>query len=533
VPGVPSVVPATVSRELGLLDDLGKQFFQQTWRSLLDAFVEQHGRPPRVLHVGNIANNGYNNAKMLNAAGVRCDVVAYDYYHIMGCPEWEDADITGVIADDFAPDWDSVDLGGFERPRWFVQGPQDVCHKYLTALGQHDSKAADVLWHELVRGRQSHVKAATATSVVSKNWHKRRWILQALRRRTAKVLGKSAQTFSPSTSDFDERVVILVAEFATRFPDRDDQLTAADIEPYRSVFLDWHKTFSYYDLIEANSTDPILPMLTGNRPYVAYEHGTIRDIPFDITPTSRLTALAYAMADAVVITNPDCLKASNRLGAQRVTFIPHLIDRKYFDREASDDRTPPPGVRQPYVFCPARQHWDVKRNDIGIRAFAALAKEDLELQLVLSSWGPDITRSIQLLSELGMGHRAQFIEPLRIRDLISVTANAAVLIDQFHFGVLGGIGPTALACGTPLVTNLDHALSSWCMTEPPYFQANDVDSCIKALAAALAVDRETHATDQMAWMRSNYWYGDVVSRHIDLYLELITDREPDLKYPSA
>jgi len=71
------------------------------------------------------------------------------------------------------------------------------------------------------------------------------------------------------------------------------------------------------------------------------------------------------------------------------------------------------------------------------------------------------------------------------------------------------------------------------MTEPPYFQANDVDSCIKALAAALAVDRETHATDQMAWMRSNYWYGDVVSRHIDLYLELITDREPDLKYPSA
>ena len=531
VSGESPVVSTTVTQELGLLDDLDEQFFQLPWKSRLDQFIEQQGRPPHVLHVGNIANNGYNNAKILNAAGLWCDVIAYDYYHIMGCPEWEDADITGVIDDDFAPDFDQVDLGNFERPRWFVQGPRDVCLTYLAALSADDAQDSDELWNELIRGRQTHVKAASSTTTLARTWHRRRRIPQALRRRGERLIGTSVRTVRPSTSDFDQRVTELVAEFAARFPDRHDQLVAADIEPYRSVFEDWRKTFSLYDLIEANSTDPILPMLTDSHPYVAYEHGTIRDIPFDNTPTSRLTALAYALADTVVITNPDCLDAATRLGVSSPVFVPHLIDRKYYDRAASDSRPAPPGVRHPYIFCPARHHWDVKGNEVGIRAFAALAKENLDLQLVLSSWGPDVNRSRELLFELGIGHRAKFIDPLRIRDLISVTSNAAVLIDQFHFGVFGGIGPTALACGTPLVTNLDPELSGWCMTEPPYFQASDVASCITALDAALAIDRESHAREQLTWMQSNYWYGDVASRHIDIYLDLLASHEPNLKDP--
>jgi hypothetical protein len=50
-----------------------------------------------VLHVGNVANNGYLNAKLLNDAGCDCDVLAYAHYHTMGCPEWEESDFEGVI----------------------------------------------------------------------------------------------------------------------------------------------------------------------------------------------------------------------------------------------------------------------------------------------------------------------------------------------------------------------------------------------------------------------------------------------------
>ena len=68
----------------------------------LGEFEKRHGRKPRVLHIGNIANNAYVNAKILNKAGLDCDVMCYDYYHIMGCPEWEDADIEGEIKDQFS-----------------------------------------------------------------------------------------------------------------------------------------------------------------------------------------------------------------------------------------------------------------------------------------------------------------------------------------------------------------------------------------------------------------------------------------------
>ena len=77
-------------------------------------------RPLRILHVGNIANNGYLNAKLLNADGFDCDVLAYAHYHTMGCPEWEDSDFSGVV-DETRPDWRGVALGGFVRPRWFAQ----------------------------------------------------------------------------------------------------------------------------------------------------------------------------------------------------------------------------------------------------------------------------------------------------------------------------------------------------------------------------------------------------------------------------
>ncbi len=83
----------------------------------LDEFRRRHGRAPRLLHIGNIANNAYNNAKLLNEVGLDSDVICHNYYHIMGCPEWEDADFEGDVRDDFYPAWERVRLRGFRRPR--------------------------------------------------------------------------------------------------------------------------------------------------------------------------------------------------------------------------------------------------------------------------------------------------------------------------------------------------------------------------------------------------------------------------------
>ena len=56
-------------------------------------FERKNGRKLRVLHIGNIANNAYNNARIQRQYGIEADVICYDYYHIMSCPEWEDVTV--------------------------------------------------------------------------------------------------------------------------------------------------------------------------------------------------------------------------------------------------------------------------------------------------------------------------------------------------------------------------------------------------------------------------------------------------------
>lgn len=89
------------------------------------------GRPLRVLNLGNIANNGFQNSKIMRRAGIDADCVAYDYYHVMGTAEWEDAQFSGNIGDQFYPDWWRVRFKNYKRPEWFIQGPKTLCLDYI------------------------------------------------------------------------------------------------------------------------------------------------------------------------------------------------------------------------------------------------------------------------------------------------------------------------------------------------------------------------------------------------------------------
>ena len=113
------------------------------------AFIEQFqkaaGRPLRVLHIGNIANNAYNNALIQRRYGIAADTICYDYYHVMGCPEWEAATFSKVT-DNFFPDWWATELGGWQRPDWFVQGPLTICLGYLRARNAGDNDAVQIFW---------------------------------------------------------------------------------------------------------------------------------------------------------------------------------------------------------------------------------------------------------------------------------------------------------------------------------------------------------------------------------------------------
>ena len=72
----------------------------------------------------------------MRRADIEADVISPHYYHIMSCPEWEDAEFEGNYGDPVRPDWTKVDTKGFRRPNWFVQGPRPVAYSYFKSIRQ-------------------------------------------------------------------------------------------------------------------------------------------------------------------------------------------------------------------------------------------------------------------------------------------------------------------------------------------------------------------------------------------------------------
>ncbi len=115
------------------------------------------GRPLRVLHIGNIANNAYYNAMIQRRNGVEADVICYDYYHVMSCPEWENEQFEGEVEPNH-PNWWGTSLKGWSRPEWFAQGPAAGCINYQHARALGLKRLSKLLWTYLEARSLGHVR---------------------------------------------------------------------------------------------------------------------------------------------------------------------------------------------------------------------------------------------------------------------------------------------------------------------------------------------------------------------------------------
>jgi hypothetical protein len=444
-------------------------------------FRERNGRAPTALHIGNIANAAYLNARMLNEAGIDCDVLCYEYYHIMACPEWETAifDPNGIDPD--RPLWSKVNLHGYERPRWFAQGSLDTCINYLTARRTGNGHA-DELWRRLEREQEK--------PGVQQSWDD--W--------TANLNCASAR--------IEDRINDLVTAFCTDFPLRSDRLGADELREALSLpgehfarlgqyFARLQRLCSLYDVVIGYSTDGILPLAVGKHPYVAYEHGTIRALPFEDSTVGRLCALTYSRADITFITNCDTVIAAEELKLSDYRFVPHPINEHVV---ASPE---PCSLRQQLcqnlqadflVFHPARQHWEPQRhpswekgNDIFLKGFAHFVKTVRpRAAAILVNWGKSVAQSRALIEHLGIAERVIWIVPQNAAGMAAYIRASDVLADQFFLGAWGSTMPRALYLGTPVMIYLNESIHRWCIPEmPPIVNAETSDAVYYGLCRLL------------------------------------------------
>ena len=113
--------------------------------------------------------------------------------------------------------------------------------------------------------------------------------------------------------------------YAREFPSRVDKLSPQDYRDYLFILPLWKKLLRHYDFVIGYSTDGILPMFC-EKPFFAFEHGTLRDIPDQENRAGRLTSLAYRLAQHVFVTNFDCVGKAKILAPGRYSLINHPFD---------------------------------------------------------------------------------------------------------------------------------------------------------------------------------------------------------------
>ena len=538
----------------------------QRW---LDEFRAKYGRAPRILHIGNIANNAYLNAKILTVAGIDCDVLCYDYYHVMGCPEWEDADFLGSIDEQNHPDWTMVDLKGFRRPAWFAQGPFEICIDYLTARRANNSRAERKYWRQLSQANKTLAVSKSGKRVwtfVSKLVN--RFFIIAVDKdplprvvarlaslnnykfpighlvATAAIMGTLLFSFvckfallpyfffrrflalssykvahqktdgSYTTPTLSDWVVHWNFIFHQCFPNRTDSLLTEDIVGYYDSLPKYRKLLSYYDVVHGYASDGIFALFSQTT-YVAYEHGTIRSLPFQESTLGRLCAITYKLADHVCITNADNVTAAVALALKRFSFIPHPINEgpilkatespdtyKKLHRELDSDFL---------VFHPARQHWDAQRhpnwekgNDIFIKGFSRFVKEvNHRAKAIFVEWGNTVDASRALIKELDISDNIVWIQPQNTAGMAMYISSTDLLADQFFLGAFGSTLPRALASAKPAMLYLNVALHEWCFEEmPPIINAGNDSEVFYGLTVAY---RDKDWINDLA-VRGHQWY---------------------------
>jgi glycosyltransferase involved in cell wall biosynthesis len=256
-----------------------------------------------------------------------------------------------------------------------------------------------------------------------------------------------------------------------------------------------------YDRLIVCGVRNIEAMMSGT-PYVFWPHGGDvqivpfrTDTPFD-RPMARLMRAAIRRADVAGTHDPMIAAGLQALGRKEaIPYLPFLVD---------DDRYSPGPPESPLangileradgrriLLLASRQDFFWKGTDRFARAFARTVAAGAPLYLVVSPWGADVEPTRAIFAEAGALDSVHYLEgavskPL-LRDLFQI---ADLVVDQFNVTAFGALMLEAMACGTPVLINLDLDAfrSRWPGYVPPPTLGASTEEEIAAVLHGIAND---------------------------------------------
>lgn len=451
----------------------------------------------KILHIGNIAGNAYLNAKFLREQGFMVDVISHDYSDLISSPEWFDAKIQEKDVSKILETGNTKNINSnFKRPFWYTSGSlEEITRKYKY----------NYIFNVLLIQKNS-TNHFLAKRIGNLNYL---WL-------------KICQRFNPYWQIMSIREYYyyqnLIKKFNKLFPERPDQLTIQDIIPYTNAVRVFKHIFKKYNLVQAYATEPIYTLLANKRPYIAYEHGTIRDLPFEDSAQGRLTALAYKMANFVLITNPDNIRAAKKLKLKKFSPIPHPITEKWVKEKITKNKSF-------NLFCPSRHDWGMKNTHYFILAFAKiLDKTKKPITLTLVKWGSNIKKSQNLIKKLGIEKHIKWINLAPKNLYFQNIAQSDIVLDQVYWVGMGGIVPEAMLFSKPVLASYDAKLCQWMFPDPPpvlsVFTIDDIYQTVIDLLENPKKVKEIGKKGQK-WFNKYHSKKTIVKKHLEIYKKLL------------
>ena len=374
-------------------------------------------------HIGNIANNAFLATRLHRNMGIESFCLSPDLEHVMGFPFWEDS----KIFVDEVDHWRGSKLNRLQRPenedwQFFWSGSWTALAGFARgAFSQFEDRSPSKKADPLMGG-----------------------IRDFLKKEARSLYLRFPSTLQATTSDY-LRWLSQSRSAKNAFKDLDN-------------FFDAYFFYGPYAAF-ANLT---------RRPYVAFEHGTLREWAHGSTPRQRRTREGFQNASHVLVSNHDVLSSNSpqllRLG--NVSFSSHpvtdqglLVARKH--RRALTG-TPIPS---PSVLCPARHTWGNSRHgskgtELLLGAIIEVCRMEPNLTFHLVRWGEDVHRSEKAIRDSRIGDRVAWSNTMTRPLLREVMARSFCVIDQFKAAAFGGIGTDALGIGVPLLTRSDKSSES-------------------------------------------------------------------------